>query len=79
LDSNDIATKLIVKSNTNEFAKGGSCNIALAKENPHGENFVYDFTYYINNGLMNETNLARDLYYYDNGQGWSGLYVFLKA
>jgi hypothetical protein len=36
LDSNDIATKLIVKSNTNEFAKDGSCNIALAKESPHG-------------------------------------------
>jgi hypothetical protein len=48
LDSNAIATKLIVKSNTNEFAEGGSCNIALAKENPSGENFVYDFTYYIN-------------------------------
>ena len=79
LDSNTIATKLIVKSNTNEFANGGSCNIALAKENPSGENFIYDFTYYINHGLMNETNLARDLYYYKDKQGWEGLYVSLKA
>ena len=79
LDSNTIATKLIVKSNTNEFANGGSCNIALAKENPSGENFIYDFSYYTNHGLMNETDLARDLYYYKDQQGWTGLYVSLKA
>jgi hypothetical protein len=47
LDSNTIATKLIVKSNNNEFANGGSCNIATAKENPTGENFIYNFTHYI--------------------------------
>lgn len=83
LDSNTIATKLIVKSNTNEFANGGSCNIALAKENPSGENFIYDFTYYINQGLMSEENLERDLYYQgktpDEQHGWIGLYVTLKA
>ena len=28
---------------------------------------------------MNETNLARDLYYTPEGQGWSGLFVQLKA
>ena len=62
VDSNNIATKLIVKSNTNAFANGGSCNIALAKENPSGENFIYDFSYYVNHGLLNDTNLTRDLY-----------------
>lgn len=83
LDSNDIATKLIVKSNTNEFANGGSCNIALAADNPSGENFVYDFGYYIRQGLLNQENLNNDLYYYEDEnttepRGWIGLYVKLK-
>lgn len=78
LDSNDIATKLIVKSNTNEFANGGSCNIALARENPSGENFVYDFSHYFKQGLMNEENLLNDLYSTNKEQGWIGLYTNLK-
>lgn len=83
LDSNNIATKLIVKSNSNQFAKGGSCNIALARENPSGENFVYNFNHYIKRNLMNEENLTNDLYYdedetNENKRGWIGLYVKLK-
>lgn len=78
LDSNNIATKLIVKSNNNEFAEGGSCNIASAKENPHGENFIYDFSHYIRQGLMNQTNLNYDLYITDEKRGWIGLYTQLK-
>lgn len=83
LDSNDIATKLIVKSNTNEFANGGSCNIALAKENPSGENFLYDFSHYINQGLLNADNLNNDLYYIHSeeteSRKWIGLYPKLKS
>lgn len=83
LDSNDIATKLIVKSNTNEFANGGSCNIALADENPSGENFVYDFSHYVRQGLLNQDNLNNDLYYLANTEEakkrkWIGLYTKLK-
>ena len=80
LDSGDIATKLIVKSNTNEFADGGSCNIALSRENPSGENFVYDFSHYIRQGMLNEDNLNNDLYYNgSDNRGWIGLYPKLKA
>jgi hypothetical protein len=81
LDSGDIATKLIVKSNSNEFADGGSCNIARAKENPSGENFVYDFTHYIRWNLLDQDNLNNDLYYIDNPdnpRAWIGLYARLK-
>jgi len=48
LDSDAIVSKIIVKNNNNEFAKDGFCSIARARENPSGENFIYDFTYYIN-------------------------------
>lgn len=79
LDSNQIATKLIVKSNSNEFAEGGSCNIATAKENPSGENFVYDFTHYVNQGLLHRDMLNYDLYSLDEEHGWIGLYPRLKT
>jgi hypothetical protein len=36
LESNDIATKLIVKNNNNKYANSGSCNIARAVNNPSG-------------------------------------------
>jgi hypothetical protein len=47
LDSNAIASKLIVKNNANEFASNGFCSIARATENPTGENFLLNFDHYI--------------------------------
>jgi hypothetical protein len=38
---------MIVKNNANEFAENGFCSVSRAKENPIGENFLYDFSYYI--------------------------------
>lgn len=55
-ESKALVTKLIVKDNSNEFAKNGFCTIARAKANPLGENCLYDFQYYFNTGIMN----ARD-------------------
>ena len=62
LDSNQIATKLIVKSNTNEFGKNGFCTIARASENPTGENFLLDFDYYTRHNLLSSLTLGKDLY-----------------
>jgi hypothetical protein len=62
LDSGELATKLIVKNNTNEFAENGSCNISIASSNPSGENFILDFSYYIKQGLLNYENFYRELY-----------------
>lgn len=78
LDSHDIATKLIVKSNNNQYAKNGSCNIARAKSNPSGESFIFDFTNYISQGLLSYNNLQNDLYSTAEDQGWIGLYTRLK-
>ena len=41
------AIKMVVKNNANEFAESGFCSIARAEENPSGENFILDFSYYI--------------------------------
>lgn len=62
LDSNQITTKLIVKSNTNEFGKNGFCTIARASENPTGENFLLDFDYYTRHNLLSSLTLGKDLY-----------------
>lgn len=62
LDSNQITTKLIVKSNTNEFGKNGFCTIARASENPTGENFLLDFDYYTRHSLLSSLALGKDLY-----------------
>ena len=72
LDSAQVTTKTIVKPNSNEFAPDGFCTIAYSKENPSGENFIYDFSHYVSKGLINKEELHKDLY------GEEGLYVKLK-
>ena len=78
LDSGGLATKLIVKNNTNEFAENGSCNISLAASNPSGENFILDFSYYIKQGLLNYENFYRELYSENEQRGWIGYFTRLK-
>jgi hypothetical protein len=60
-----LATKLIVKNNKNEHAENGSCSIANAASNTTGENYLYNFDYYIQQGLLDATEL--DNYLYVNG------------
>ena len=60
--SKDIVTKLIVKQNNNEFGKDGFCTIARAGVNPTGENYIYDFSYFINKGLINANEFISDAY-----------------
>lgn len=78
LDSDSIASKLIVKSNANKLAESGSCNIARAAQNPSGENFVYDFSHYIKQGLLNKYNVYNDLYDDNASKGYVGLFPQLK-
>jgi hypothetical protein len=47
VESEGFVSKLIVKNNSNEYARDGFCSIARASENPSGENFILDFNYYI--------------------------------
>lgn len=93
LDSDKIATKLIVKNNNNEFATDGSCNIARANLNPTGENFLINFDYFLNRKKISQEILYNDLYeslikvsilgdevskYFDQSQDWVGFYNGLK-
>ena len=73
--SDQIASKVIIQPNANEFAPNGSCSIQQAKLNPTGENFIYNFNYYINQGLLNKEEIFEDLYGINNG---IGLYPRLK-
>ena len=61
-ESKQIVTKLIVKNNSNEFADNGFCTIVRAGSNPLGENFIYDFQYYFNQGLLDAMDYLNTLY-----------------
>ena len=76
LDSSGAVSKIIVKNNANEFAEGGFCSIARAVENPIGENFIYDFSYYIQQGLIDFSEINNDLYLDVNG--YLGYYKKLR-
>lgn len=62
IDSDQIVTKTIVKNNNNQFAQDGFCSIARASDNTAGENFILDFSYYINQGLLDREIINNDLY-----------------
>ena len=72
LESESLVTKMIVKDNTNEFGKDGYCSITRAIENPTKQNFLFNFDYYINQGLLNYNTLHNDLYF--NFDGYLGYY-----
>ena len=76
IDSDGIVSKMIVKDNSNEYATDGFCSIARAVENPTGENFIFDFRYYINQGLLGFSEVNNDLY--SEVSGYIGYYKKLK-
>ena len=76
IDSDGIVSKMVVKDNSNEYATDGFCSIARAVENPAGENFIFDFRYYINQGLLGFEEINNDLY--SDISGYIGYYKKLK-
>jgi hypothetical protein len=76
LDSDGIVSKLVVKNNSNQFSEGGFCTITKAEENITGENFIYDFSYYIQQGLITFSEINNDLYMDING--YLGYYKKLR-
>ena len=71
LDSSQFVSKIIVKNNSNEYGKDGFCSIARAENNPSGENYLFDFSYYINQGLLDKEKTLKDLY--------EDFYIFLNS
>ena len=66
LDSDQISTKTIVSSNSNQFAKNGFCTIARSQQNYPRENVIYNFDYYVQQNLLDKDVLQDDLYNYYN-------------
>lgn len=62
INSEQIATKIIVSPNSNEFAENGFCTIARSQQNYSKENFILNFDYYISHGLLDGGELNKDLY-----------------
>lgn len=77
LNSESIVSKTIVKDNTNEHATNGFCSIARGNENYARDNFILNFDYYVNQGLINRNVLMNDLYL--NANGYLGYYTKLRA
>ena len=71
--SDELVTKLYVPEIENSAAADGYCSISEAKLNPSGENFLIDFSYFINKGMLDEETLYLDIYGVE-----SGYYTVLK-
>ena len=74
VDSNSIASKVIVKPNNQEYATDGMCTIARAPSNQTGETEIINCDYYINQGLISYGQVINDLY----GTGATDLRYFAK-
>lgn len=77
IDSDKIATKIIVNPNTNEFGKNGFCSIARSDQNYIKENFILNLDYYTQQNLLDKTALNKDLY--STQSGYVGYYYNLHA
>lgn len=53
MDSENIVTKIFVEDQENQYAENGFVTIRTSKLNPWGENFYYNFQYYVNQELIN--------------------------
>lgn len=76
IKSNDICTKLIVIPNNNEFATNGFCSIARSNLNYIKGNFIMNFDYYINQGILDRYDINRDLY--STSQDYIGYFFNLR-
>lgn len=77
INSDQIATKVIVSPNSNEFGQDGFCTIARSDENYSKTNFILDFGYYINQGMLSSGQVNLDLYD-STGINGIGYYYFLR-
>lgn len=69
IESKQIVTKLIVKNNSNELAKNKFCTIQRAPSNISGENYIYDFQYFHNMGLLGADDYLNELYFMEGAIG----------
>lgn len=77
--SKEIVTKLMVKPNTNQHANNGFCAIGRANSNPSGEDYIYDFRYFHEKGLMNPYEYLNDVYVLPESEVSPDKYNYEKA
>lgn len=68
-ESKGLVTKLIVKNNNNQLAENGFCTIQRSKINPTGENYIYDFQYFLGRGLLDTTQFTNHLFNQGDAKG----------
>lgn len=69
IESNQLASKLIVKPNSNEYADAKQCAIGKAPSNPTKEDTLYNFDYYINHDMIKRETWMDDMYGEDTSNG----------
>lgn len=62
ITSDNIASKVIVSANNNQYAENGFCTIARATENYPRSEFILNFDYYVTQGLIEKGQVNKDLY-----------------
>ena len=77
INSDQITSKVIVVPNANQYAENGVCEIAQSQYNPCNENFIINFDYYINQGLLDSGTVNKDLWL-SSAHGGLGYYPTLK-
>lgn len=65
IDSNEVVTKMYVEDVESEYAEDGFVTIRTSKLNRGGENFYYNFKYYVDQGLLDGEVIESRL----NGEG----------
>lgn len=76
INSDNLATKVIVKANNNEYAQNGFCSIARSTQNYTRENFIINLDYYLQQHLLDKDTLQQDLYSTSNN--YIGYYYYLS-
>ena len=61
IDSNNIVTKMYVEDQDNEYVEDGFVTIRTSPLNPWGENYYYNFQYYVNQRLLDRASIEEDL------------------
>ena len=59
VNSDEIVTKLIVTPAQSDYVDEGSVAIGYATENPSGEQYILNFDYYYNQGLIADVEVSR--------------------
>lgn len=75
--SDNLATKIIVNPNSNEYATNGFCSIARSPQNYTRENFIINLDYFLQQHLIDEDELNKDLYSTDSN--YIGYYYYLST